>query len=255
MPAAAEPQAPPAAVAPEPTSPGAPEPPPPTPAPITAEQQSGTVPPVTEPPPPIPPTPLGQPKIDVRVPEPPPAVVRRRRMHDGFYARANLGLVTAGTFVSTDRAQHPNYDVEGGGLAVDLLIGGSPSVGLATGGAVSIQSFGHGGDTGPSGLTLLGVFVDGFPQPNGGFHLGGMLGLAGVQTTRKDNRDEFEGGGLGLAAWVGHGFWVGDEWSLGGLLRLSGALARDDSREDAADPVVLSASVYEAAFLFSVLYH
>jgi hypothetical protein len=58
-----------------------------------------------------------------------------------------------------------------------------------------------------------------------------------------------------MSVWVGHGFWVADDWTLGGLLRLNGALTRDGSDDDPVDPVVLRASTYNVAFLVSVLYH
>ena len=213
--------------------------------------------PIPPPPPPgtapLAPSPLVEPtpKIDVSVPAPPAPVTRKYRQHDGFYLRSSVGIAVAGSNVSTDSTGHPNYDVNGGGLELDLMIGGTPSPGLATGGAISIEGFGHGGESGTAGLTVLGVFVDGFPQVNGGFHLGGMIGLAGGSTSRKDNVDEFEGGGLGMSAWVGHGFWIGSEWSMGGMLRFNGALMRDDSNDDAT----LQNSTYSLGLLFSVLYH
>lgn len=165
-----------------------------------------------------------------------------------------MGIVVAGANVSTDSPGHPNYDVTGGGLELDLMIGGTPSPGLATGGAISVQGFGHGGSSGTAGLGMLGVFVDGFPLSNGGVHLGGMIGVAGGSTSRKGNDDEFEGGGLGLSAWVGHGFWIGSEWSMGGMLRFNGALLRDDS-DNGPDDVVLQNATYSLGLLFSVLYH
>lgn len=192
--------------------------------------------------------------MDLSVPPPAPPAQRKYRQHDGFYLRSSVGVVVAGSNVSTDSSAHPNYDVNGGGLELDLMIGGTPSPGLATGGALTIQGFGHGGDSGSAGLALLGVFVDGFPLSNGGVHLGGMIGLAGGSTSRKDNVDEFEGGGLGLSAWVGHGFWIGSEWSMGGMLRFNGALMRDDS-DNGPDDVVYQNSTYSLALLFSVLYH
>jgi hypothetical protein len=194
------------------------------------------------------------PKIDLSMPPPAPPVARQYRQHDGFYLRSSVGVVVAGSNVSTDGSGHPNYDVTGGGLELDLMIGGTPSPGLATGGAISLQGFGHGGEAGTASLGMLGVFVDGFPLSHGGVHLGGMIGLAGGSTSRKDNVDEFEGGGLGLSAWVGHGFWIGSEWSMGGMLRFNGALMRDDS-DNGPDDVVFQNSTYSLGLLFSVLYH
>jgi hypothetical protein len=172
-------------------------------------------------------------------------------MHDGFYFRAGAGFAYGAANISSDRDSHPDYEVNGVGLGVDIMVGGSPSVGLALGGGVSFSGFGQ---DGAGGLFLMGVFVDGFPDPTGGWHLGGMLGLAG--SSASDERvDDFRGGGFGLAAWVGHDFWVADEWSMGPTLRFNGAIARDPSEEDAPDPFVLSGAHFEGVLAFTVLYH
>src|SRR6185503_2923325 len=191
------------------------------------------------PPAPLAESPLVQPKIDVSVPEPPPSVVRKMHNHDGFYLRTSLGLGTSSAFVATESTSHPNYTVNGGGLALDLFVGGTPSPGLALGGGLMLSGMtdgevhqDNGGasvGSGRGGLVMLGPFIDGFPMPNRGLHLGGLLGLAGGSTNRQDKKDEFSGGGLGMAVWIGHGFWVGKEWSLGGVLKLDSAFMRDDS--------------------------
>jgi hypothetical protein len=92
-------------------------------------------------------------------------------------------------------------------------------------------------------------------MPNRGLHLGGMLGLAAARTGRPGGVDELDARGFGMSVWGGGDFWVADEWSLGGLLRLSGALTRDGSHDDGPAPYELESSSYELAFLFSVLYH
>jgi hypothetical protein len=53
-----------------------------------------------------------------------------------------------------------------------------------------------------------------------------------------------------VAAWVGQGFWVGKEASLGFVLKFDAAFLRDDS-----GPVALADTVYGGSLLFSVLYH
>jgi hypothetical protein len=178
--------------------------------------------------------------------------MRTHHVHDGFYFRADVGVAYGATSVTSDNTEHDDYDVNGFGLAVDLMIGGSPSPGLAIGGGLTFSGFGQDGG---SGMSLLGVFVDGFPDANGGWHLGGMLGFSGVGATKTERYDDFQGGGFGVAAWVGHGFWVADDWSFGPLLRFNGGIARDASEEDEADSFVLSSAVFEGTLMFSVLYH
>lgn len=207
-----------------------------------------------EPPPPLPPTQLGKPVIDLSVPPPAPPEQRRYHMHDGFYLRIDAGFNFARTNVSSDTPGHPSYSVGGAGFALDALVGGSPSPGFALGGAISIQGFGYGND-GSAGLGLLGVFVDGFPMPNDGLHLGGSLGLAGSRTSRPAGVDELKGGGFGGSAWLGYDWWVADEWSMGSMVRVSGAATGDRSHDNGPEPYKLSSGTYEVAILFSVLYH
>ena len=192
--------------------------------------------------------------IDISVPEPEAPVQRKLRMHDGFYLRLSAGGLWGGTFVASDSPNHPNYTVDGFGFSFDAMAGGTVSGSLAVGGAVSGQGFGQGGGGGTAGLLTLGAFVDGFPMPNDGLHLGGMLGLAGSSTSRHSGTNGFQGLGPGMAAWFGYDGWVADEWSMGGLLKLSGALAWGSS-DDPGPDVSMSASTYEITLMFSVLYH
>jgi hypothetical protein len=228
-------------------------PPPATPPPPAASPSSGDGPaPLAE-------SPLVRPKIDVSVPAPTPSVTRKMHNHDGFYLRSSVGIGTRSAFIATDSTSHPNYTVNGGGISLDLLIGGTPSPGLALGGGLMLSGVTDGEvrvdgggnvGSGTGGLILIGPFVDGFPMPNRGLHLGGLVGLAGGGANRQDKQDEFDGAGLGMAVWIGHAFWVGKEWSLGGDLKLDAAFLRDDSGE-----VVLADTWYGFSLLFTVLYH
>lgn len=203
---------------------------------------------------PLPPSPLTPPKISLAVPEPEPGPPRTVHRHDGFYTRVNLGILSGRTYVSTDKSTHQDYSVGGGGLGFDLMIGGTPSAGLAAGGALSLSGFGHASGSGGE-YVLVGGFVDGFPSAARGLHFGGELGLAFARTSRKDNVDELRGMGLGMAVWLGHGFWVGDDWTLGGLVRFSGALTQGENDSVPQDPVDLAGTTHSIALMFSVVYH
>jgi len=190
------------------------------------------------------------------VPPPPRGV----RYHDGFYLRLALGLAASGTLVSSDQTRVPNYSFAGGGAAGDLWLGGTPAPGLAMGGALSFLSANSttrrvdgdslSGDV--SGSTaLLGFFVDGFPDPERGFHFGGSAGLASARSSVKNSgQDEFNGGGLGLAAWLGYDMWVSPQWSLGGMVRFLGTLTRENR-----DSVNYQTSFGGASLSFTALYH
>lgn len=191
-------------------------------------------------------------------PLPPPP--RGVRYHDGFYLRMALGLGASGALVSSDEASVPNYSFAGGGATGDLWIGGTPSTGLALGGALSllgvksttrrVDGVSRSGDVSGT-MGLLGFFVDGFPDPERGFHFGGSLGLASARTTVKSSQqDEFKGGGVGLAAWLGYDMWVSPQWSLGGLVRFMGSLTRENR-----DDVNYQTSLGGASLSFTALYH
>ena len=264
------PPPPPPAAAPE-TAPPAPPPGPPPPPPPTAQpgaapggppgpqpgygpQQPGQQPPpgYYYPPPP---------GAYVEPPPPPPAPADRgRHLHDGFYLRMSIG---AGMVDSTWETESPgpNAKIGGVGLALDLLFGGTPTPGLVIGGGLllnSVQDPEVEPENGASeeiegnlGVAQVGVFIDGFFDPSGGFHLGGMLGLAsyGLQFD-DDDRDNIEQGGGGAAIWVGYDAWVGSEWSIGGLLRLTGQ-STTEKRNDFEE----QASTGTVSLLFTALYH
>ncbi|MDX2051324.1 MAG: hypothetical protein SFV15_02970 [Polyangiaceae bacterium] len=198
------------------------------------------------------------PKINVAVPAPQPEVPRTYQMHDGFYLRGNLGIGQLST--TFDDGSASSQDLEGAGFAFsfDLLAGGSPSPGLSIGGALlssaafsaSFERAGLKADRDAS-LAMLGVFVDGYPKANGGWHLGGAMGLAQMKVEKRAGdlgKDAM--GGLGGAAWVGYDQWVADEWSMGGLLRFAGALT--SAKENSVET---SASTFSTTLMFTTLYN
>lgn len=184
-------------------------------------------------------------------------------VHDGFYLRLGAGVGGGRASVSGDAA---NYGVGGAGLALNLWIGGTPWRGIALGGLASYQGMSDGDtvvegqETGlgsSGGMFLVGPFVDAFPDPMRGLHFGGSLGLA-LLGTKGDSRlldnslraKDYSGGGLGGSVWIGYMGWVGPEFSLGGLLQLSGYGTGEnkDSLERRASGWALSVSL-------TALYH
>ena len=178
-------------------------------------------------------------------------------MHEGFYFRASVGIGALNQSISTDSRVVPDYSTSGGGLAYDIFIGGSPATGLAIGGTIMALGTTNadievdGAETGGEANTshaIIGVFVDGFPQPNGGLHLGGALGFAGDAIEVGDETTSL--GGFGGAAWVGYGCWVAGDWSLGGMLQFTGTLTRKEE-----DGLTRQASSFGTSLLFTALYH
>jgi hypothetical protein len=104
---------------------------------------------------------------------------------------------------------------------------------------------------------IVGVFVDAFPNPSGGFHFGGLFGGSAYRL-----QDQFDGDrqstGWGAAGWVGYGFWIGSEWSLGGIARVSGGITKstfDMPIQNTATSVDEQASSKAFSILFTALYH
>jgi len=226
-------------------------------------------PPAADLPPPPPPkgAPPAAPQGKLVISAPPvPLAMQRAGYHvdDGFYLRLAAGIGGGHTSVSSDDA--PNFGVGGVGLALNLWIGGTPWRGVAIGGLLSYQRQnegdtvveGRGTDAGSNaGVLLVGPFIDAFPDPMRGLHFGGALGLAGVATKADSHvlEDElgakdYSGGGLGASAWIGYMGFVGPEYSMGGLLQLTGYAANEKK-----DDVERKASGYAVSLSFSALYH
>ncbi len=195
-------------------------------------------------------------------PVPPPTQRAGYHVHDGFYLRLAAGI--GGGHTSVTGAT--NFGVGGPGLALNLWIGGTPWRGAALGGLLSYQGQNEGdtvvegkktGAGANSHIVLLGPFLDVFPDPLRGLHFGGSAALAFVGTTADSHllEDKFavkdySGGGLGASAWLGYMGFVGPEYSMGGLLQLSGFAT--GKKEDSVDR---KASGYSVSLSFSALYH
>jgi hypothetical protein len=197
-----------------------------------------------------------------------PAAKPRRgyHVHDGFYLRLGAGVGGGAASVSTNRNSSPNFELGGAGLAGNLWVGGTPWSGVAIGGLLSFQGMGDGdvrveGDGSGEGMNgsmaLLGLFIDAFPDPLRGLHFGGAVGLAGIGGRSESHALEddhgvadLEAGGLGASAWVGYMGFVGPQWSLGGMLQLTGAATAQEQ-----DGVTRRASGGALSLSFTALYH
>jgi hypothetical protein len=170
------------------------------------------------------------PRMDLSTAANGPAVPRTYHVHEGFYLRTSVGFGFYKSSFTDNKRNGFEYSDDGGSMSLDLLIGGSPSPGVALGGALLLDpQFGKEG--GVSGL--IGPFIDGFPDVNKGWHLGGAVGL-GVQSFRNvPINDRQRAAGIGGAFWVGYDFWVAGEWAIGPQVRVLGMRTSDSkSGED-----------------------
>lgn len=173
-----------------------------------------------------------------------PASVARAdapRTRDGLYLK--LGVGASG--LSMTRAGHvsaggndPTYTgdskIEGGGSSFELTLGGTLRPGLVLAGTIVNQNVaGAKLQSGGTETTLasdlhyglLGATLIWFPQPNGGFHIGGTLGIARAWArVPQPIFSEYLGGAGGvIAVDAGYLWWVSEQWSLGASARLSAA--------------------------------
>ena len=151
------------------------------------------------------------------------------------------------------------FETGSGGSAFDFLLGGSPTPGLTLGGGFQFDLGQRDPEIGPDGeprnatrdaFALAGPFIDIFPDPRGGFHLGGMLGGAALAHSESDDADPLTYRGVGGSIWLGYDWWVARQWSLGAMLR--GSSAALESTDALAAERARAGSV---ALLFTVLYH
>jgi len=187
-------------------------------------------------------------------------------VHDGFYLRLGLGVGAGHLSISSDSSAASDFAVGGAGPTLNLWLGGTPWRTLALGGMFHVQGMNDsnvrvGGsnshETMSGGLVYLGPFIDAFPDPLRGLHVGGSLGLAGFNAHADGNALEqsrrvkdYDAGGFGGSAWVGYMGWVGPEWSMGGMLQLTAVHVRQDEED-----IARTGSGYTLSLTFSALYH
>ena len=165
-----------------------------------------------------------------QTPPPPPPVARTDKSHDGFYVRVNLGFGSQSTSLDSGSAW-PNYSGTAGTLNLGLLLCGAPSPGIVLGGGLLFDNMPSTSLDASDGYTLktstslatFGPFIDGYPNPRGGFHLGGTVGFSTLGLSNARGLASNRTNGFGLAAWLGYDWWVADQWSVGGLLQFSGS--------------------------------
>jgi hypothetical protein len=171
-----------------------------------------------------------------------PPVQRKFHLHEGFYLRTSLGFGDYRASFSDGKNSNLDFSEHGDTMTLDLLIGGSPSPGVSIGGGLLLEPlFGsdynrNGSGTGDHGgfSTLVGPFIDGFPDATKGWHLGGLIGLAAqsFQNVNATGSSSAHAAGLGGAAWFGYDFWVAGEWAIGPQLRLMAMRTSDTKSSD-----------------------
>jgi hypothetical protein len=156
-------------------------------------------------------------------------------------------------------------EVTGTGPALEFALGGTPTPGFVIGGAISGVSvsepdvkFGeYSGTAEDTTFTQsnVGVFVDVYPNPEQGFHIQGLLafGIASVKSDNGEDSDDDEDA-TGPVAELGIGYegWVGEQWGIGVLGRLTVGKLKPTEGDDADE---VDISIFTPAILFTATYH
>jgi hypothetical protein len=179
-----------------------------------------------------------------------------RYRHEGFYLAADTGL---GFLSAWGSGPAGSASISGFGSVSDLAIGGTVAPGLVLGGVArewSTTGTFNGGPTitasttyfvngvaTPTHLTLsgnahaqsieLGAFLDWYPNPEKGWHLGASVGLGSMSMTDDAGTRSMSSAVAG-SIFGGYQWWLGPAWSLGltGVLSASSAGRFDDSNQN-----------------------
>jgi hypothetical protein len=195
-------------------------------------------------------------------PPPPPAPPKKVKHadvhnHDGFYLRMGIGV--GALVLSNEKRSESDTTLSTGGAAIEFGMGGTIGDGFVLGGRV----IGVGGESlelettegrsnidGSLSYATVQLFADWYLDPESGLHIEGALGPAGVSYDptpsggREDglDGDEVDLEGFGGSLGIGLEGWVGEQWSLGGLLRVNWA-ALDGNLDPAADGLLMAQPV------------
>ena len=162
--------------------------------------------------------------------------------HTGFFLRMATGigyLATSTTFVGPTATA---VDAAGGAFALDIAVGGALSPGIILAGSFSVQAAGDARLTNDTrlvrrshdpNLSMLAAMFDVYPNPKGGFHVGGALGFASLRmrADSSDPQNPEEQSGFGIVPHVGYEWWVGNYWGIGVLGRFLYARTTGDSAD------------------------
>jgi hypothetical protein len=164
-------------------------------------------------------------------------VDRTAHRHDGFFMRAESGLVLYRAGVSGSATGRT--EAQGLGQAAGLSFGGTVRPGLVLGGSLWATRIDptfveHGMRVTPDDDSVkitegrIGPFLDFYPDPTRGFHAETGLSLAvAVESDTKGNSIKPASIGAAASFALGQELFIGEQLSLGLLARLTvGAMAR-----------------------------
>jgi hypothetical protein len=161
------------------------------------------------------------------------AAAEPERMHDGFFARSDVGLAFYSAVVRGSGASAGRTGIRGIGQSQAVSIGGTPERGLVLGGSLwaaridpvfveDNRTIVPDDDSVKITLVRLGPFLDWYPDPARGFHAS-VAGAFTAQIESDVKGDPIEPAALGAALSLGTGYdwFVADQISVGLLARVA----------------------------------
>lgn len=195
--------------------------------------------------------PRAEPRPEPRAePRAEPGAYRR----DGFYVRIEVG---AGLFRASSETPDRSSRSFSGTTASWLLAVGGTSSGLVIGGALlRDRVFGLSGEDSETGeldledvdfsTTLVGPYLNVYPDPTGGFHLQGMLAVANLDVHRRRRvptpgsftatEPDDDPSGIGFMLGAGYEWWLAPQTSAGLVARISYSSLEVDELPSAVGP-------------------
>jgi hypothetical protein len=174
--------------------------------------------------------------------------------HDGFYLQFNAGL----GYTSASSEPTPSFKEKLAGVTFPsaLLLGGTVGPVVIGGGFFADHAFSPSyslnGNESPlvNDVTMtligIGVFADIYPDVHKGLHFQPFVGWGGLERSVNGDSGGSDPTGLVLAVGGGYDFFISDNWSFGGMLRIAYApLSYNDT----------SVSVFSPSLLATITYH
>lgn len=197
---------------------------------------------------------------------PPPPEEKGVKLHDGFYLRMALGVGNLNATISP-KGSGSDSKLSGSGLAIDFSIGGAVIPGFVIGGRISgLNAYnptledGTGSSTKNVDLTMsmLQIFTDIYPMPSKGLHFLGGAGPATLSFTQRvasssvyASEVQTSSNGFGMTLGGGWEGWVGQQWSIGGMLLLNWAWMDYESPLPVVSGSTVNASIDNKVKAFS----
>jgi hypothetical protein len=161
----------------------------------------------------------------------PSAPAAGKRSHDGFFLRLSLGAVYLHESWNPSGGS-PGAVFGGGGTSLEASIGKSVRPGLIVGGlwqlvALTDPNESYVGTTyvTPGTARFLDVvagFVDCYPNPRRGLHVGGSAGLLAASNLDRAYGTLTTGWGAAMSIRFGYEVFFSSRWSVGALAQLAG---------------------------------